>query len=228
VAHAGDDLGLGPVGGRAPAQLADGEEAVVFGPRDQDRDLDPARPGPHHQRVEERRPGLVLQPSEGVVDQLLGGVGGEEQLADQRRGGDEGPQAQRQVGRQHRRGMADGQAGHDRGRSAAWGRGQQYRPPGGAVLQVALDDQSAQGVADQHRRLGEPRRGLVDVLDVVVDAVPDPARRTVVAAQPHGVDLVAVSDQPPGHAVPAPRAVPGAMDQQDLGHVYRLLHPRSR
>jgi hypothetical protein len=39
-----------------------------------------------------------------------------------------------------------------------------------------------------------------------------------VAAQPHRLDLVAVAAQPGGEAVPAPRAVPGPVDEQDVGH----------
>jgi hypothetical protein len=60
-------------------------------------------------------------------------------------------------------------------------------------LQVLLDHQSTQGVADQHGRFDEAGRGLVHVGDVVVDAVPDPPWWLVVAAQPHGLNLVAVA-----------------------------------
>lgn len=113
-----------------------------------------------------------------------------------------------------------------------WERGQQHRSPGAAALQVALDDQPAQGMADQHGRFDESGRGLVHVLEVVVDAVPDPAWRIVVAAKPHGFDLVAAAAQPLGDAVPAPGPVPGPMHQQDPGHPMVLLgqsaHHRGR
>jgi hypothetical protein len=94
-------------------------------------------------------------------------------------------------------------------------------------LQVLLDHQSAQGVADQYGRFDEAGRGLVHVGDVVVDAVPDPPWGLVVAAQSYGLDLVAVAGQPLGEAVPAPGPVPGPMHQQHAGHVQNRPSARS-
>jgi hypothetical protein len=82
-------------------------------------------------------------------------------------------------------------------------------PQGGMKLQASLRQQPAQGVADQHRRLGEPGRRPLHVVQVVADAVPDPPRRPVVAAQLHGLDrwprLVSRLAKPSQHQGPWPR-----------------------
>ena len=86
------------------------------------------------------------------------------------------------------------------------------------ALRVPLRKQPAHRMPDEHRRLRKPLGGLMDVFRVVVDAVPDAPTGLVVPAQPDGANVVATLGKAGGEPVPAPWAVPGAVDEQDPGH----------
>ena len=94
----------------------------------------------------------------------------------------------------------------------------EHRSPHDARVQMLLCQQPAHRVPNQDGGHGELRRRASNVVEVVVDPMPDTPSR-VVAAQPHRPDVVADVGQPGGEVVPAPRAVPGPVDKQDAGHL---------
>jgi hypothetical protein len=65
---------------------------------------------------------------------------------------------------------------------------------------------------DDNRSFGKRRCHSLNVLDVVVQTVPDSSRRAVMAAKLHSPDVVAALGQMTHKVVPTPRTMPGAVD----------------
>ena len=153
-----------------------------------------------------------------VVDDRIRRVVGEEHRARLRPGGDERlqTQPQRRVG--HGQRVAQCQSRRHPDRATGRERGQENDGTRRVALRVPLREKPAHRVPDEHRRLREPLGRPLDVLQVVVDAVPDALAGLVVPTQPDGADVVATLGEAGGEPVPAPWAVPGAVDEQDPGH----------
>ena len=96
-------------------------------------------------------------------------------------------------------------------------RGQQNPGRGGLRFQVLLHDQTAQGVVDHHRGLGQVSGDLGHVLYEVADASPAqafPALATAVAAQVGSVSGVAVFGEVIQEVGPVPGAVGCAVHEE--------------
>jgi hypothetical protein len=71
---------------------------------------------------------------------------------------------------------------------------------------------------NQYRRLGMGCHRLRQVFDIVMDAVPYPVLRPIMAAQLHSAHLMVPCRQVSNEVFPTPGTVPGAMDKQDPAH----------
>ena len=78
-------------------------------------------------------------------------------------------------------------------------------------------------MTDENRRCGEILDRPSHIVDIMMDSVPNPARRrTIVVAQLHGANVMPVFGQAPGESAPTPGAVPRSVDKQDAGHAGAL------
>ena len=92
--------------------------------------------------------------------------------------------------------MARGQASGHACRSAGRDRGKQHRPPSRIALEALLRQQPAHRVPDQDGRLAELLGRPADIVEIVLDPMPDPAGLAVMAPQSHGPYIVAPVGQP--------------------------------
>ncbi len=182
----------------------------------------------HNHRVDEGQVGFVLEICETVIDDLLRRIGREIQLAHQLGTADERFQAEKEVRFQQRDRMLESLARNGFDRSARRRRRHQNRSRGMILLQIFLHDQSPQGMADKDGRLGKLRRSAPHVVDIMMDAIPDAAGRPVVATEPHGANVVAALSQKSNEIVPAPRAMPCAVDEKNAGHADAPMWARER
>ena len=106
-----------------------------------------------------------------------------------------------------------------------WHGAHQHRGRGAAVFEVALDHEAAQGMADQHRGATQVVGHRTDVFEVVGDG--NLVQRLgcgagAVSAQAHRDRAVAgVGEEVQEVVVPAPRAMPAAVHEQQR-HRMRL------
>ena len=101
-------------------------------------------------------------------------------------------------------------------------RGEQYRGRGRVRLEVLLDHQAPHRMPDDNRRLWHTRRGGGQVLHVFGDPRPAQSLAAGRGAVPPEVDRMdvpaPVGEVPEEVLLPAPRPVPGTVNEQDRRH----------